>query len=115
MIKTSKQSWLSKQQSIAWGMEKVEKRKLPVSKNTMFYFSFDLVPQLEPKTDLQEGEFTFQGTFCPRRRPSRVSSLYIYLYVAPCKEILILESGKIMLVESRLPEKLASGIRNLRL
>ena len=45
MIKTSKQtSWLIKQQSIAWGMEKVEKRKLPVSKNTMFYFSFDLVP-----------------------------------------------------------------------
>ena len=40
----------------------------------MFYFSFDLVPQLEPKTDLQEGEFTFQGTFCPRRRPSLVSS-----------------------------------------
>ena len=111
MIKTSKQSsWLSKQQSIAWGMEKVEKRKLPVSKNTMFYFSFDLVPQLEPKTDLQEGEFTFQGTFCPRRRPSRVSSLYIYLYVTPCKEILILESGKFMLVESGILEKI--GIWN---
>ena len=111
MIKTSKQtSWLSKQQSIAWGKEKVEKRKLPVSKNTMFYFSFDLVPQLEPKTDLQEGEFTFQGTFCSRRRPSRVSSLYIYLYVTPCKEILILESGKFMLVESGIPEKI--GIWN---
>ena len=37
IIKTSKQtSWLSKQQSIAQGMKKVEKRKLPVSKNTMF-------------------------------------------------------------------------------
>ena len=83
----------------------------------MFYFSFDLVPQLEPKTDLQEGEFTFQGTFCPRRRPSRVRSLYIYLYMfpPPYKEILILESGKFMLVESGIPEKLASGIRNLRL
>ena len=96
-------------------MKKVEKRKLPVSKNTMFYFSFDLVTQLEPKTDLQEGEYTFQGTFCPHRRPSRVSSLCIYLYVALCKEILILESGKFMLVESGIPEKLASGIRNLRL
>lgn len=96
-------------------MKKAEKRKLPVSKNTMFYFSFDLVPQLEPKADLQEGEFTFQGTFCLRRRPSRVSSLYIYLYIAPCKEIMILESGKFMLVESGIPKKLASGIGNPRL
>ena len=80
MIKASKQtSRLSKQQSVAWSMKKDEKRKLPVSKNTMFYFSFDLVAQLEPKADLQEGEFTFQGTFCPCRRPSRVSSLYIYI------------------------------------
>ena len=80
----------------------------------MFYFSFDLVAQLEPKAHLQEVEFTFQGTFCPCRRPSRVSSLYIYLYIAPCKEIMILESGKFMFVESGIPEKLASGIRNPR-
>ena len=80
----------------------------------MFYFSFDQVPQLEPKTDLQEGEFTFQGTFCPRRRPSRVSSLYIYLYVALCKEI-FWNPGNLCLWNSGIPEKLASGIRNLRL
>ena len=81
----------------------------------MFYSSFDLVPQLEPKTDLQEGEFTFQGTFCPRRRPSRVSSLYIYLYVAPCKEIMILDPGNLCLWNPESRKKLASGIRNLRL
>ena len=75
------------------------------------------MPQLEPKADLQEGEFTFHGTFCPRRRPSRVSSLYIYLYIAPRKEIMILESGKFMLVESGIPEswQLESGILGFRI
>ena len=38
--------------------------------------------------------------------------LYVYLFLAPCKGIQILESGKYLLVESGIQENFAYGIRN---